>query len=42
MATYSLPDEKSMLVTWPRGVLDVGQFANAVSDGKWTCEWRSR
>jgi hypothetical protein len=41
MATYSLPAEKSEHVTTPSGVDEVGQFVNAVADGKWNCEGKS-
>ena len=34
-ATYSLPVEKSMLVTCPSGVPCVGQFEYAVREGRW-------
>jgi hypothetical protein len=27
-----------MDVTWLRGVLEVGQLAKAVSEGRWICE----
>ena len=37
---YSLPVEKSRLVTWPSGVPDVGQLENAVSEGRWICRIR--
>lgn len=37
IATYSLRAEKSTLVTWPSGVLEVGQFEKAVSVGRWIC-----
>jgi len=33
MAMYSPPVEKSTLETRPSGVLEVGQFENAVRDG---------
>lgn len=42
MAMYSLRAEKSTAVTWPKGVLDVGQLEKDVSEGrcileiKWT------
>lgn len=36
IATYSLPAEKSTLVTVPSGVPDVGQLANVVNEGRWT------
>lgn len=35
IATYSLPVEKSMLVTCPSGVPCVGQLEYAVREGKW-------
>lgn len=34
MATYSLVAEKSVHVTVPSGVDDVGQLVNAVAEGK--------
>jgi len=34
IAAYSLPAEKSIEVTCPNGVFDVGQFANAVNEGR--------
>ena len=34
IATYSLPDEKSMEVACPSGVPAVGQLENVVTDGK--------
>ena len=35
VARNSLPAEKSTAVTCPNGVLDVGQFANAVKELRW-------
>lgn len=34
IAKYSLPCEKLVAVTFPRGVLEVGQFEYTVNEGK--------